>query len=121
MIRKKPFRVQLAPPAPIYWVEEQRAIDSSEHGSSRVSIVDVSSKDIAKKQLNPSEIKLHQMIEAGVTIEPGQVRTILNVLDPADVERFNNEAGLNVYNYVMDNKDKILPSEKEVEETIKNE
>lgn len=76
--------------------------------TTRVTVIDQSCDEIAKSVLNPSEITLTRLIESGVTIDPSSVRNLLNLTDPADIEKFSERRDENLYNYMLRNKDEIF-------------
>lgn len=100
--------LQFAPPV---WQEEERCVSPSESGSSRVSYVFVSSDEVNKRQLDPRIVDLQNLIDQGITIDPGETLTMLNLTDPAEIEQYNNAYVSSAYQYLKAHKDEIFKKE----------
>lgn len=72
--------------------------------------------DRSKIQMNPNLITLQGMIEAGTLIEPKQVESLLNITDASDIEDLRGQMSENMYQYMMDHKDEIIPQKVENDE-----
>ena len=57
--------------------------------------------------LDPRNIRLKYIIESGAVIDPGQVSSILNPSDPAELDSLRGKLGENLYSYLLDHKDEI--------------
>lgn len=100
MFRKNPFLTILPQASP--WTEPQIKTDESYRGAMKVSRVNVTCKDICEQQLDPDVISLQSLIDRGITIDPGSVRSMLNITDEADLQRYDTEFSAGVYKYLVD-------------------
>lgn len=112
MFRKKPFETVLPMGEP--WTEPQIKSEESKRGTMKVSRVDVKCSDICEQQLDPSIITLQSLIDRGITIDPGSVRSMLNITDEADLQRYDTEYTKGVYQYLVDHPD-VFKSKESVE------
>lgn len=104
-------RWQALYPAPQNWkepfIQASPEIDSRGKKFVRATVVDRTSTEIASTVLDPDVVTLSSLIEAGVTIDPKFARSLLNITDPADLEKYNTERSNNLYNYLLNNQDEI--------------
>lgn len=110
MFQKVPLhKVNICPVYP--WTEQQMRVDPG--AGNRVYFDDVSCKDILKLQLDVDACNLETMLKNGVTLDPAMVGRMLNVTDSFDIERYNTNSSLKLYNYLRENEDKIKDSLRE--------
>lgn len=69
--------------------------------------------DRSKIQMNPNIITLQSMIESGTLIEPKQIGSLLNITDFSDIECLNGQLSENMYQYLLDHKDELIPQKVE--------
>lgn len=107
-------RKNVLPKCPVWlWSEKTREKHPEDGGSSRVSFVDKSCVDICKEQLDPRYVTIERLIADGVQIDVGYTRSLFNFTDPAEIEELNNDVTRSIYNYCLENKDKLFPKKTE--------
>lgn len=97
--------------APRTWSEPQRVTVETGSSSEYVSIVKVKSPDILAKQLDPKVVTLKALIESGITIDPGQCASMLNITDVAEIEKYNQKDMQEVYTYLKEHGKEIVKQE----------
>lgn len=103
---EKPCRMFSMPDEIIEIVDLQQP---DENGTVRLLRKPERLSDRSKIQMNPNLITLQGMIEAGTLIEPKQVGSLLNITDASDIEDLRGQMSENMYQYMMDHKEEILP------------
>ena len=68
-----------------------------------VELKHMKSSEISKQTLDPGIITLESMLEAGVTLNPGQCARMLNLSDPADLEQRSAQMSENLYKVLLEN------------------
>ena len=101
--------------APSQWEERERVVSPAENGSSRVVYGPVNSDEINKRQLDPRVVDLQNLIESGITIDPGSVSTMLNLSDPAEIEEYNSSYVKDAYKFLKEHKNEIFKPVESVE------
>lgn len=92
----------------------ERCVDVEENGSQRTTIIDVPMSELNQRQLDPRSVTLQNLIDNGITIEPGSVAHMLDLTDPAEVEAFNNEYTRDAYKFLQEHKDEIFKKEDKI-------
>lgn len=110
---KKKYGTPVMYQSPSGWKERQRVTVESGSSSDFVEVVDVRCTDILAKQLDPNVVTLKALIEQGITIDPGQCASMLNITDVADIEKYNAEDMKEVYTYLKDHGKEIVKPKEE--------
>lgn len=97
--------------APDFFEVEERYVAPEESGTSRSTIIKVHSRDINKRQLDPRVVTLDSLLEQGITIDPGQVQSMLDITDPAEIESVNKDYCESAYKFLTEHKDEIFKSD----------
>lgn len=99
--------------APESWKERQIVHSAlREDGTgSRVDVMFVDSKDIDRTILDPRVVTIGKIIESGQVIDPKNWFSMFNITDPADLEAKRQQLGENMYSYLLDHKDEIVPAQ----------
>lgn len=73
-----------------------------------LSLQSIRSDELSKKTLNPDLINMAYIIETGNVIDPKQVSKLLNITDPADIERLKGNLSSNMYEYLLEHQDELI-------------
>lgn len=99
-------------PTPKCWEEKQfvhsSTVDSDGLRKTRSNLVSVSSDEIDSKIMDPKVVNLESLIEAGVTVDPKYVGSILNLSDAADIEEYRRPRESSMYEFLLNNKDQLV-------------
>ena len=90
------------------WYEMCRSVSPSEDGSSRVAVLPRSCDEVNKLQLNSSVVNLDNLIKAGEKIEIGDVRNLLTVSDPAEIEEATSKYCQDAWEYIQKHRDELF-------------
>lgn len=110
-----PWRREIFKPvmeiAPDEWEHFERYVEEEKNGVQRTCLVKVSCREVNKRQLDPRIVTLDTLLEQGITIDPGQVKGLLDLTDPAQIEDYNNHYVQQAYDYLVEHKDEIFKNE----------
>lgn len=97
--------------APDEWEQIERYVEEEKNGVQRTCLVKVPCREVNKRQLDPRIVNLDSLLEQGITIEPGQVKDMLDLTDPAEIEQYNNQYVQQAYDFLVEHKDEIFKDE----------
>lgn len=107
----KTERISRTYQAPEDFVEVRTEVQPSNGSSQRVVKVEVRSSDELKKQLDPKSVTLQSLVDNNMTIDPGKFFNVLNETDPASLEEMSNPQLEKIYNFLVENKDRLFHHE----------
>lgn len=110
---KKRYGTPVMYQSPSGWKERQRVTVENGNSSEYVEVVDVRCTDILAKQLDPNVVTLKALLDQGITIDPGQCASMLNITDVAQLEQYNTEDMKKVYAYLKEHGQEIVKSKEE--------
>lgn len=84
--------------------ELKRTLVQKNGRSKSVVFVDELIEEKNKRQLDPREVTLSNLISTGIRINPDYVRNLFNITDPADLELHNEIQNQKVLNFIRENK-----------------
>ena len=93
-------------PGSFAFENEEISVNPIQKGNNMIHFVAVKhlkSSEIAKQTLDPQIVTLENMIEAGVTLDPGYAARMLNITDSADLEDRSAVMSENLYKTLLEN------------------